>query len=108
MTIDRISFGLDWLHARLPKLTRRMFLAAAALLAVGLVHVVASILIDGYREIVLAQYARAEADRSILGLPLGHLVGSLGVLAFWLWVLAILTRGFLSLRARLWRRRVGQ
>lgn len=104
MKIDKISIRLDWLHVKLPRVTRRMFLVAAALLAIGFAHIVASTLIDGYRDVVLAGYARAEAERSILALPLGHLLGSLGVLVFWLWVPAILTRGFLSMRARLWRR----
>lgn len=104
MKIDQITIGLDWLHARLPTFTRRMFLVAATLLSIGLAHVVASTLIDGYRNVVLAGYARAEAERSILALPLGHLLGSLGVLVFWLWVATILPRAFLSLRARLWRR----
>lgn len=104
MKIDQITIGLDWLHARLPAFTRRMFLVAATLLSIGLAHVVASTLIDGYRDVVLAGYARAEAERSILALPLGHLLGSLGVLVFWLWVATILPRAFLSLRARLWRR----
>ncbi|NIM32075.1 MAG: hypothetical protein GTN60_12255 [Pseudomonas stutzeri] len=104
MKIDQITIGLDWLHARLPAFTRRMFLVAATLLSIGLAHVVASTLIDGYRDVVLAGYARAEAERSILALPLGHLLGSLGVLLFWLWVATILPRAFLSLRARLWRR----
>ncbi|ENP1304344.1 hypothetical protein ACC637_002097 [Pseudomonas aeruginosa] len=104
MKIDQITIGLDWLHARLPAFTRRMFLVAATLLSLGLAHVVASTLIDGYRDVVLAGYARAEAERSILALPLGHLLGSLGVLVFWLWVATILLRAFLSLRARLWRR----
>lgn len=104
MKIDQITIGLDWLHARLPAFTRRMFLVAATLLSIGLAHVVASTLIDGYRDVVLAGYARAEAERSILALPLGHLLGSLGVLLFWLWVATILPRAFLSLRARPWRR----
>jgi len=104
MKIDQITIGLDWLHARLPAFTRRMFLVAATLLSIGLAHVAASTLIDGYRDVVLAGYARAEAERSILALPLGHLLGSLGVLVFWLWVATILPRAFLSLRARLWRR----
>ena len=103
MTIDQITVGLDWLHARLPAFTRRMFLVATTLLAVGFVHVVASTLIDGYRDVVLAGYARAEAERSILALPLGHLLGSPGVLVLWLRIATILTRDLLSLRARLWR-----
>lgn len=107
MKIDQITIGLDWLHARLPVFARCMFLVATALLAIGLAHVVASTLIDGYRDVVLAGYARAEAERSIFALPIGHLLGSLGVLVFWLWVATILTRAFLGLRARLWRR-VGQ
>ena len=101
---DQIAIGLDWLHARLPAFMRRMFLVAATLLSIGVAHVVASTLIDGYRDVVLSGYARAEAERSILALPLGHLLGSLGVLVFWLWVATILPRAFLSLRAHLWRR----
>jgi|GEM_PF-1920251 hypothetical protein len=107
MKIDHINVGLDWLHARLPAFTRRMFLVAATLLAIGFAHIVASTLIDGYRDVVLAGYARAEAERSILALPIGHLLGSLGVLVFWVWVASFLTRAFLGLRARLWHR-VGQ
>ncbi len=61
-------------------------------------------LIDGYTARVLEQYARAEAERSILALPLGHILGSVGVIMLWLWVPMILTRLFLGLRARLWRR----
>ncbi|MFG4406962.1 hypothetical protein [Pseudomonas aeruginosa] len=107
MKIDRISIGLDWMHARLPRAARTTFRIAAVLLAIGAIHVFAASLIDAYTVRVLEQFARAEAERSMLALPLGHILGILGVLAFLFWVSMVLMRIFLGLRARLWRR-VGQ
>lgn len=104
MRIDRVSNGLDWVHARLPIASRWTFRTAAVLLAIGMIHIAAATMIDGYTARVLEQYARAEAERSILALPLGHILGSVGVIMLWLWVPMILTRLFLGLRARLWRR----
>ncbi|HHM0560654.1 TPA: hypothetical protein ACRDQR_006077 [Pseudomonas aeruginosa] len=107
MKIDRISTGLDWLHARLPRASRMTFRIAAVLLAIGAIHVVAASLIDPYTVRVLEQFSQAEAENSILALPLGHLLGIMGLLAFWFWIPMIVMRVFLGLRARLWRR-VGQ
>lgn len=104
MKIEKISTGLDWLHLRLPRAARWTFRAAAVLLAIGMIHIAAAALIDGYTTRVLEQYARAEAERSILALPLGHILGSVGVIMLWLWVPMIMTRLLLGLRARLWRR----
>jgi hypothetical protein len=104
MRIDRISTGLDWMHARLPKASRATFRIAAVLLAIGAIHVFAASLIDAYTLRVLEQFARAEAENSILDLPLGHLLGVFGVFAFLAWVPMVLMRIFLGLRARLCRR----
>lgn len=104
MKIDQITIGLDWLHARLPRTSRWTFRIAAVLLAIGMVHIAAAAMIDGYTARVLEQYTRAEAERSILALPIGHILGSVGVIMLWLWVPMILTRLILGLRARLWRR----
>jgi hypothetical protein len=107
MKIEKISDGLDWLHARLPRASRLTFRIAAVLLAIGAIHVVAASLIDAYTVHVLEQFSRAEAENSILSLPLGHLLGIMGLLAFWFWIPMLVMRVFLGLRARLWRR-VGQ
>lgn len=104
MKIDRISNGLDWMHARLPRASRSTFRIAAVLLAIGAIHVFSASLIDGYTVRVLEQFARAEAEKSILALPLGHLLGVFGVFAFLAWVPMVLMRIFLGLRARLWRK----
>lgn len=39
----------------------------------------------------------------MLALPFGQLIGMIGVLALWIWLPMIFIRGFLALRARLWR-----
>ena len=91
MRIDRISTGLDWMHARLPKASRATFRIAAVLLAIGAIHVFAASLIDAY-------------TLRVLELPLGHLLGVFGVFAFLAWVPMVLMRIFLGLRARLCRR----
>ncbi len=80
------------------------FRAAAALLVIGTIHIFAASLIDAYSIRVLEQFARAEAERSMLALPLAHILGVSGVFAFLLWLPMILLRILLGLRARLWRR----
>jgi len=107
MKIEKMSHGLDWLHARLPRASLTTFRIAAVLLAIGAIHVFSASLIEAYTVRVLEQFARAEAEKSIIALPLGHLLGVFGVFAFLAWVPMVLMRIFLGLRARLWRR-VGQ
>lgn len=104
MQIDKFSRGLDWLHARLPKFSRRLFIAATALVALAVMHTVAAATIESYTLYVLAQYDRAAAEQSVLALPAGHLVGMLAALSVWLLVPVFLLRALLGLRARLWRK----
>jgi len=104
MKTGKISVGLDWLHARLPRFCRRVFVACALSLGLGVLHLVATATSMAYRDRVFAQYAEAELQRSVLALPLGQLVANVGVLLLTLWVGLFLLRVVLALRARLWRR----
>lgn len=104
MQIDKFSRGLDWLHARLPKFSRRLFIAATVLVVLAVMHTFAAAMIESYTLHVLAQYDHAAAEQSVLALPIGHFVGILAALSVWLLVPVFLLRVFLALRARLWRR----
>lgn len=104
MQIDKFSRALDWLHARLPRVCRRVFAASAVMLGLGVAHLVAAATSTAYRNRVFAQYAEAELQRSVLALPLGQLVANVGVLLLSLWVGLFLLWLVLALRARLCRR----
>lgn len=104
MQIDKFSRGLDWLHGKLPKFSRRLFIAACVLVALAVMHTFAAATIEGYTLHVLAQYDRAAAEQSVLALPFGHFVGMLAAVAVWLCVPVFLLRALLALRARLWRK----
>lgn len=104
MQIEKISRSLDWLHARLPKFSRRLFISACVLVALAVMHTVAAAMIESYTLHVLAQYDRAAAEQSVLALPLGHFVGMLAAVSVWLCVPVFLLRALLGLRARLWRK----
>jgi hypothetical protein len=80
MKAEQISVGLDWLHARLPRFCRRVFVACALSVGLGVLHLVATAYSMAYRDRVFAQYAEAELQRSVLALPLGQLVANVGIL----------------------------
>lgn len=104
MQIDKFSRGLDWLHGKLPKFSRRVFIAACVLVALAVMHTVAAATIESYTLHVLAQYDRAVAEQSVLALPIGHFVGMIAAASVWLCVPVFLLRALLGLRARLWRK----
>jgi hypothetical protein len=106
MKMAQISMVFDWLHARLPTFCRRLFIAASVTLGVGTGHFILTVLNASYRARVLAQYADADLQQSIMALPLGQLAGVIGSLLFVFWCVLFLLRVVLLARAKLWRRAV--
>jgi hypothetical protein len=106
MKMAQISMVFDWLHARLPTFSRRLFITAAVFLGAGIGHFILSIMNASYRARVLAQYADADLQQSIMALPIGQLAGVMGSLLFALWCVLFLLRLVLLARAKLWRRPV--
>jgi hypothetical protein len=106
MKMAQISTFFDWLHARLPTFCRRLFIAAAMMLGVGMGHFILIVMNASYRARVFAQYDAADLQQSILPLPIGQIFGVIGSLLFVFWCVLFLLRVVLSLRAKLWRRAV--
>ncbi len=104
MKTEIISRRLDRLHTRMPKIARSLFIATAVVLCIAVVHITAAGFVDAYTARVLQQFARANSERSILALPLGHLVGLMGVMLMCVWLLISFLRAYLCVRAATWRR----